>query len=312
MRSARSRCAALLTVGLLTVTLLATACSSANSSAGNGLPTAAPPSNDGSIHVVAAESLWGDIAKQIGGGRVTVTSILSDPNQDPHEYQSGVGDAATINAADLVIVNGADYDPFMNRLLSVDKKSGRSVLTVAAIVHAKNGANPHFWYNPDYVLTTAAAIEKALAGRDPAHAAQFAAGLTRFQSGEQHVVAVIDQIKAGYAGQKVGYTEPVPAYLVQAAGLQLGTPVNFTLALQNGTDPTPGDSAHFEQAITTHTIRALLLNTQVGDAQTARLAGLARSSHIPVVDVTETLPPGMNFQTWQAAQATDLLAALHG
>lgn len=295
---------------LLGISLVAAACGSADGSAGNGLPSAAPPSTDGRVHIVAAESLWGEIAQQIGGHHVDVTSILSDPSQDPHEYQTSVGDAAAIDNADLVIVNGLDYDPFMKRLLSVASKPRRAVLTVADIVGARDGGNPHLWYDPDYVVRAANALEAAIATEDRAHAAQFEAGLAGFRRGEQRVVALVAEIKTKHAGDKIGYTERVPGYLVQAAGLQLGTPSNFSLALENGTDPSPGDSARFEQAISKHLIKALLLNTQVVDPETERLAELAGSNNVPVVDVSETLPRHENFQTWQAAQAAALLKAL--
>ena len=286
------------------------ACSAVSAEAGNGLPATAASRHAGRVQVVAAESLWGNIAGQIGGRHVDITSILSDPNQDPHEYQSSVDDAATLSHADLVITNGADYDPFMNRLLDVDTKPARSVVTVSSVVGVHSGANPHLWYRPAYVLQAATAIEAALVHDQPQHRGDFAAGLARFTTGMRKVTNVIAAIKARYAGAAVGYTEPVPGYLVQAAGLLLETPKGFSLALENGTDPTPGDNARFEQDITEHRIRVLLLNTQVTDPETDRLQSLARSAHVPVVRVTETLPTGEDFQTWQAAQAAALLAAL--
>ena len=296
------------TTGLVIALAVVLVGCSTTSEAGNGLPGTAHTSHTGRVQVVAAESLWGNIAAQIGGRHVDVTSILDDPNQDPHEYESSVDDAATISRADLVIVNGAGYDPFMNRLLDVD--SARTVVTVSSTVHAKDGANPHLWYRPAYVLTAAAAVEAALVRSQPEHRSDFAAGLARFTAGMRPVSRLIATIKARHAGDPVGYTEPVPGYLVRAAGLSLGTPKDFSLALENGTDPTPGDNARFEQAITERRVKVLLLNTQVTDPETDRLQTLAKSSDVPVVQVTETLPAGKNFQTWQADQARALLEAL--
>lgn len=289
---------------------LAACSAAAGGGAGNGLPTAAPTHRPGQLVVVAAENLWGDVAAQIGGARVAVTSILSDPDQDPHEYESTVGDAAFVGAADVVVVNGAGYDPFMGRLLSANPRSGRTTLTVASAAGTRPGANPHLWYDPASVRAAARAMERVFARRLPAHAAEFAAGLRRFLTGEARVDTVVAAIRRAHAGTKVGYTEPVPGYLVAAAGLRLGTPKAFSIALENGSDPTPGDSAHFEQAIRHRTIKALLLNTQIEDPETVRLASIARSSGVPVVDVTETLPRGQHLQTWQADQATHLLRAL--
>ena len=309
MRLSRLLPAAALT-GALAVAL--TACSAASGGAGNNLPTASAVTHAGRVQVVAAESLWGDVASQIGGDHVDVASIISNPTQDPHEYESTVGDASTLSRADLVVVNGADYDPFMTRLLDVDPKASRTVITVASVVDAKNGANPHLWYRPQYVQQAASAIEAALVAEQPSHRADFAAGLARFTTEMQQVSTVVAAIRARHAGAAVGYTEPVPGYLVQAAGLTLGTPEGFSLALENGTDPTPGDNARFEQAITGRRIKALLLNTQVTDPETDRLQKLASSAGVPVVRVTETLPEGQHIQTWQATQATALLEALGG
>ncbi|WP_375499140.1 metal ABC transporter solute-binding protein, Zn/Mn family [uncultured Jatrophihabitans sp.] len=304
MRSFRGTALAVLVAATLS------ACSAASSAAGNGLPASAAATHQGRVQVLAAESLWGDIAAQVGGTHVDVTSILADPNQDPHEYESSVSDAASTSRADLVIVNGADYDPFMDRLLGVDKKPSRTVITISTVVGAKSGNNPHLWYRPSYALRAAGAIEAALVREQPAHRADFAAGLARFTTGMAKVNRIIATIRALHAGAAVGYTEPVPGYLVEAAGLRLGTPKDFSLALENGTDPTPGDNARFEQSVTKGTIKALLLNTQVTDTETDRLQKLALAAEVPVVRVTETLPKGEHFQTWQAAQATALLGAL--
>lgn len=301
-----------LLVPVLAALALAGCAAAAGGGAGNGLPTAAPTHRAGQLAVVAAESLWGDVATQIGGPHVAVTSILTDPAQDPHEYESTVGDAAYVAAADVVIVNGAGYDPFMGRLLSANPRPGRTTLTVAREAGVHAGANPHLWYDPAYVRDAARAIEREFARRQPASAPTFAAGLRRFLTGEARVDAVIAAIRRAHAGAKVGYTEPVPGYLVAAAGLRLGTPRAFSIALENGGEPTPADSAHFEQAIRQHTVEALLLNTQIQDPETVRLASIARSSGVPVVDVTETLPRGQHLQTWQADQATSLLRALDG
>lgn len=294
------------------VTVLAACGRAADGAGGNGLPTARPDHADGRIRVLAAESLWGDLAAQIGGNQVDVVSILADPGQDPHEYQSGVGDAAAVADAEVVIVNGAEYDPFMGRLLAADPSTGRTVITVARVVRAGNGANPHLWYDPAYVDRAAGAIAAALTRHRPARAADFARGLADARAREQHVVELIARIRAGHAGERIGYTEGVPYYLVRAAGLVLGTPAGFSRALEDGTDPGPGDSAHFEQAITNRRIHALLLNTQVGDRETARLAALARQHGVPVVDVAETLPRGQHLQDWQAGQAASLRTALDG
>jgi len=283
---------------------------------GNGLGkgTGPTPSGHGGIAVVAAENMWGDILAQIGGAKVSVTSIISDPNADPHEYESSVTDAAAIAHARLVVINGAGYDDFVSKLVSADNTAHRVVLSVADVVgvHGSN-PNPHLWYDPDYVQTAARAFERELAGISPADSATFSANLSAFLSGEQAVVGVADQIKSRYAGTKVGYTERVAGYLVRAAGLQLGTPSGFAQAIEDGNDPSPLDSATFEHVITTRAIKVLIYNSQVTDTATSRIKQLASSHGIPIVGMSETFPTAdKDFQTWQLDQARALLAALGG
>jgi zinc/manganese transport system substrate-binding protein len=277
---------------------LLTGCGSSSSSSG------------GTIDVVAGTNVWGNIAAQIGGDRVTVRSILTDPNADPHLFESDVRAAAAVAKARLVIANGLGYDDFLGKLLSAGHRRGMVKVTVADIVHAPDNANEHLWYSPAYALATARAIAAALEHLDPAGVAMYRQNLATFESSETQVTAVIDRIKATYNGAPVAYTEPVPGYLIEAAGLHLGTPAGFSRALAEGTDPTPSDSSAFEHALTAHTVRALLYNSQVTDAETKRLKNLAEQGGVPIVGVSETLPHGQNYQQWQAAQARALLTAL--
>lgn len=304
-------------VGAVAAAVLLAACGSATDpDAGNNLPQGprtAGPADGGKLGVVAAENVWGDIAAQIGGNTVQVTSIISDPETDPHEYETDVRAAAAIAGARFVIENGAGYDSFVGKLLDASPSSDREVLDVADAVGAGDGANPHLWYSPDYVRTAAQAIEARLAREDPAHAAAYRANLAAFVTGEQQVIDVIEQIKARHAGAKIGYTERVPGYLIEAAGLQLGTPASFSQAIEDDTDPSPADNAKFQLALKRHEVKALLYNAQVTSPTTQKLKGLAEDNGIPVVGLTETMPPNeKNFQTWQADQARALLAALGG
>lgn len=295
--------------------LLVACGSTSDPAAGNNLPGVAGKASatPGKLDVVAAENFWGDIARQIGGSTVEVTSIINDPNTDPHEYETNARDGAALAGASFVIENGAGYDEFVGKLLKASPKSDREVLNVADVVGAGKDANPHLWYNPDYVVQAAHAIEAQLAKEDPEHAAAYAARLAAFDRGEQQVVAVIDQIKAKYAGDEIAYTERVPGYLVDAAGLRLGTPATFSQAIEDGDDPSAGDNAAFQVALKDHKVKVLLYNAQVTSPITQQLRHLATSSNVPVVGVAETLPTTeKNFQTWQADQARALLAALGG
>lgn len=269
---------------------------------------------DGKIRVIAGENPWGSVAASIGGDRVSVKSVINDPGVDPHEYEANVRDAAAVSAARLVIENGLGYDDFLHKLLSASPGGERTVLDISDVVHVSGReANPHLWYGPAYVITAARTIESALAMIAPAEAATFRANLAGFLAGEQQVVDVINQIKARYSGTAIAYTERVPGYLIAAAGLRLGTPASFSQSVEDGTDPSPADNAAFEKALTDHTVRVLMYNAQVTDATTRHLRDLAAQSGIPVVGVTETVPPAeRDYATWQADQARALLGALGG
>src|SRR3984893_17475983 len=139
-----------------------TPCGSANAGA-TGRPTK-------TLNIVAAENFWGSIVSQLAGKAGNVTSILRDPNADPHSYESSSDDARAFATADYVVLNGAGYDAWANKLLSGNPNSKRKVLTIAGLLGKKEGDNPHFWYGPDYVSKVTDQIEADLKGLDPADA----------------------------------------------------------------------------------------------------------------------------------------------
>ena len=275
--------------------------------------SSSPSSVDGPIAVVAAENFWGSIASQIGGSHVKVTSIITDPNTDPHEYETDPNDAAAVAGAQFVIENGAGYDDFLTKEVSTAGGS-KQVLNVQKLVGVNgDDPNPHLWYSPGYVMQTAQAIAKQLASDDPADASTFQQNLTTFTAAYQPYVQTIQQIKTKYDGDAISFTERVPGYLVDAAGLHLGTPASFSQAVEDGTDPTPEDTATFNADIKDHRVKVLLYNSQVTDQQTTQIKKTATSAGIPVVGVSETVPAQYStFQAWQIAQAKALLAALGG
>ncbi len=298
-------------VATLLATSLAICFAAGAAGCGNG---SAPPYRGGRIVVVAAENFWGNVAAQIGGSHVAVTSIISDPNVDPHLYQSDPRDAALVTNAQLVIENGLGYDDFVDDILATGGRSGRHVLTVAnAVGVTGSDPNPHIWYWTARLPLVAAAIAAQLEAIDPAHRASYAAGARRFDASLRPLLATIAEIKAAYAGTKIAYTERVPGYLVDAAGLVLGTPASFSQAIEDGNDPSPADTEAFDRDLTSHAVKVLLYNSQVVDAQTTQIKQLATTAGIPIVGVSETMPPSYrDFQAWQLAQDRALLAALRG
>ena len=271
-----------------------------------------PPVTPGVVRVVAGENFWGNIAAQIGGRHARVTSIISSPNADPHLYESSVSNALAVAEAGLVIENGAGYDTFVPQLLGATRHPGRVVISVQHVLGAAGpDVNPHFWYDIPRVPRVARAIEASLARLDPRDASVFAANLAAFDSALRPVGAVIAQIRRRFRGAPVAYTERVPGYLLAAAGLTVKTPPGFAAAIEDGVDPGPGDTAVMDGVITGHKVRVLLYNAQASSPVTQHVRFLARQAGIPVVAVTETMPPSYHsYQAWQLAQATAILRAL--
>jgi zinc/manganese transport system substrate-binding protein len=279
-----------------------------------GAVTACGPAAVGSgskLDVVAAENVYGDIVSQIGGSHVSVTSILSDPNADPHLYEPGTRNGLAVAQARLVIQNGAGYDAFMQRLEDASPSSKRVVVTVADVlgVHGKD-ANPHLWYDVPRLATIAAAIASGLKRSDPAHAAAYRTGLRRFETSLGPLKRQVARIKASFAGKPVAYTEPVPGYLLSAAGLENVAPGSFTRAIEDGTEPTPQAVAAMETLMTGRRVDVLLYNSQAVSPITQRIRSAAAKAGIPVIGVTEMLPPKLTFQQWQLGQAEELDRAL--
>ena len=294
--------------GWLVVALLVTASVAACSSSGDAGASGA------AVRIVAAENFWGDIAKQVGGGHVSVRSIIIDPTADPHLYESDPRDAAAVGKADLVVKNGLGYDDFMDRLLHVTSSSHRQVVTAAdAIGITASGANPHIWYDVPRVHLVAAAIEQQLVALDPPDAGDYQHNLSTFSASLQPILATLGSIKRRHPGAPVSYTEPVPAYLLSAAGLTVKTPSGFAKAIEDGTDPSPADRSAMTALFTQQSVRALLYNSQAASSVTKHVQEVARQSLVPAVAVTETLPSGeRSYQSWQQDQAMALLRALGG
>ncbi len=286
---------------VLVTLMLAVACGSTGSAGG--------PSS--TISVVAGENFWGSIASQLGRTKVTVQSVVTDPNADPHEYESSANDARAFAEAGLVILNGAGYDDWGKKLLDANPASARHVLTVADLLGKKVGDNPHFWYSPAYVVKVADRITAQYKSIDSADASYFDQLRTKFAMALQPYTDEIATIKHKYAGTPVGATESIFVYLAAALGLNLTTPAEFMNAVAEGNDPPASAVVDFQAQISANQIKVLVYNVQTTAAVTTTVKGLAASHNIPSVGVSETLlPENLTFQDWQLRQLTSLEAAL--
>jgi zinc/manganese transport system substrate-binding protein len=253
------------------------------------------------IVVLAAENFYGDIAQQIGGPDVKVTSILSNPNQDPHLFEASPSVARAVSTARIVIYNGLDYDPWMEKLLSAVASSDRAAIDVGKLAGKKPGDNPHIWYDPNTMLALAKRLADELSVVDPPHQADYRQRLAEFRQSLQPIDAKIAALRARLAGTPVAATEPVVNYLLDAMGMQVHDR-RFQLAVMNDTEPGASDVVAFENDLENHRVRMLVYNSQASDPTADRMVRLARTSHIPVVAVTETEPPGKNYQEWLSSE----------
>ncbi len=274
--------------------------------------TAGKAGGSGQVQVVAAESFWGSIAAQLAGSRATVHSIIVNPAQDPHSYEPLPGDARALATAQLVVVNGIGYDTWAQRLLSANPAPGQSVLDVGQLLGLKTGENPHRWYHPVDVEAVANAIVLRLAGLQPKDRAYFEQRAAAFaQTGLAAYHALINRVRAHYAGVPVGASESMFALLAPSLGLRLLTPPSFMKAITEGTDVSAQDTIETQQQITSHQIKLWVYNVQNATSQVQRLTALARAHGIPVVTITETLSPAsLSFEQWQVAQLNGLRRAL--
>jgi zinc/manganese transport system substrate-binding protein len=261
------------------------------------------------LPIVAAENFYGDLIQQLGGPQVAVTSILSNPDQDPHLFEASPATARALTSAKLVVMNGADYDPWIEKLLTATPAAGRQVIVVADLLGAKSGDNPHLWYKPETMPTAAKAITAALVQLDGTHAADYQSRLANFLGSLQPLSAKIATMKKAYAGLPVTATEPVFGYMASALGLAMRNE-RFQLAVMNDTEPSASDIAAIQDDLSQRQVKVLIFNHQTSDDLSQRLLDIAKNAQVPVVGVSETEPADRSYQEWMLQQLNALDQAL--
>lgn len=266
-----------------------------------GLLAASPCGAQPAVSVVAAENFYGDIAQQVGGADVKVASILSNPDQDPHLFEASASVARAVSGARVVVLNGLDYDPWMEKLLKAARSGERTVLVVADLAGRKAGDNPHIWYDPATMSALAGALARTLGEQDPAHASAYQERLARFEDSLKPVQAKVAALRERLSGQAVTATEPVFGYMLDALGMEVRNQ-SFQLAVMNNTEPSASDVAAFETDLKTRRVKLLIYNSQATDPIAARMEKLAKASHVAVVGATETEPAGRKYQDWMLGE----------
>lgn len=257
------------------------------------------------LSIVAAENMYGNLAQALGGPHVHVSSILSNPDQDPHLFEISPGIARSVAGAAIVVANGIGYDPWMTTLLAASRpragQPARSVLVVADLIGRHAGDNPHLWYDPLTMPIYARALSAELARRDPADAAEYARRLHQVLADLAPVATRVQAMKARHAGAPVTATEPVFGDMAAAIGLDMHDQ-RFQLAVMNDTEPAASDVAAMEQDLRQHRVRLLLTNSQATDSAAQRLQTIAAKAGVPMVGVTETEPAGQDYAHWMLTQ----------
>lgn len=270
-------------------------------------------SSSGQLRVAAAENFWGSIAAQLGGPKVAVSSILVNPDTDPHSYEPTAADGVSVARSRLAIVNGVGYDNWASKLIAANPSSERVVLDVGSLLGLGQGDNPHQWYSPSSVLRVVDRIVADYERLDPKDASYFKRRRRTFLTGGlAEYNRLRAEIRARYAGVPVGYSESVFQPLGQSLGLKLMTPYSFAKAIAEGTDVSARDKQTVDTQAERREIAVWVYNSQNSTPDVQRVNQLARAAHIPITTITETLAPASDtFERWQDAQLLRLAAALH-
>jgi zinc/manganese transport system substrate-binding protein len=284
---------------------------------GDGLPLVGQPgpSINGScpttpVRVLAVENFYASLVNQIGGQCVTTTTILSDPDADPHEYQPSANDAKSYSGTQLVVEDGLGYDDFSDKIMAT-LQAPPALVKAGDVLGLQVGANPHVWYSAGYVDQIRAAIVSNLKQLAPGASSYFDAQSAALDQEFTTYHNLINQIASQFGGTPVGATESIFVDMAYTTGLNLVSPAEFMNAVAEGNDPTARDVATFQNQIQNHQIKVLVYNTQTVTPLTEQLKALAQQNDIPIVGVSETMPLGaQTFQGWQASELELLLQAL--
>ena len=137
--------------------------------------------SDATIRIVASTDVYGDIAQTIGGSDVSVTSLISGAQRDPHSFEASALDQLAVSKADVIVANGGGYDPFVEALIEASA-SEAIVIAASEIVGLADGANEHLWYDFESMDAVAESIANTLAELDPGNAPRFEANYAEFSS----------------------------------------------------------------------------------------------------------------------------------
>ena len=296
-------------VGLATLSACGSSGSSTKSSDASGKGSTA------TVKVVASTDVYGDIVRQIAGKSADITSIIDNPDADPHSYEADTQNQLALSKADIVVENGGGYDDFMDTMLKASHNKAATVLNVVDIsgkTAPKGGElNEHVWYDFPTMTKLTDKLVAALTKAEPKSAATFKANAKTFTASLDELNASVAKIKSAHAGEGVGITEPVPLYLLDNAGLVNHTPDEFSEAIEEGTGVSAAVLKETTELYANHKVKALIYNSQTSGPETTKVLAAAKSAGIPAVPVTETLPKGKNYLSWMQSNVAAVAKALN-
>ena len=289
----------------------------------------------GLIQVVTSTNVYGDIVESVGGDQVEVTAIVNSLSQDPHSYEATVQDKLAVSKAELLVENGGGYDPFLHTLadsVEMDHEYVLSAVDIAGVAgeeephaeeeasseeeahsgeeHSHGSLNEHVWYKLDAMADLAGAVGEKLAALDPGNAETYAANAATFEDEITSLLEQAESLAADARGKSVAATEPVPAYLLEAAGLEDVTPEDYSEAIEEGADVPVAAMSEMQELVRDGSVAFLAYNEQTEGAQTQAVRSSAESASVPVVNFTETLPDGDDYISWMTANVVNIAEAL--
>ncbi|RAM35190.1 metal ABC transporter solute-binding protein, Zn/Mn family [Arthrobacter globiformis] len=289
---------------------------------------------NGRIAVVTSTNVYGDIVEAIGKDKVNVSAIISRPSQDPHSYEANAQDRLTVSKAKLVVENGGGYDDFIHTLADDSNVPHENIISAVEVsglapqapgtasahadsAHAEDGHahdhgnfNEHVWYSFDAMTHLADAVAARLGALDSGSASQFTANAADFKSSLAKLESKISAMKTSHGGAGVAVTEPVPLYLLEAAGLENRTPAEYTAAVEEGADVPPAVLKAATSTVAAKDTSFLAYNEQTEGPQTQAVKNAASAAGTPVVNFTETLPDGKTYLEWMADNVENVSKAL--
>lgn len=254
------------------------------------------------IQVVASTNVYGSLATTIGGAQVTVTSIIDDPSKDPHEYQADARTQLAVSRAQVVIENGGGYDDFLDTMVAASPNTRVLVINAVKLSGYDSSIpdfNEHVFYDYATVGKVVDAMVADLKKADPSHAGLFTDRGAKLQRKIAALQASELNLSGVTRGLGVAITEPVPNYVLAALGMKIVTPIAFSQAIDQGTDVPASVLEQTLATLTSGEAKLLVDNVQTSGPQTDAVLAAAKKAGIPAVPVSETLPPGLDYVTWQ-------------